>query len=1688
MVLNQGLPKQIAKGAKMNFTVGGKVYKFIVVSPQFSGGWASADMTQSIIEDMKARYRVDASRIYLTGLSAGGQGVWTYVSTSKQYADNIAAVVPVSPAGMGAQLVSNICNTVVAANVPVWQFAGSSDLSGGINFLSNLQTFETKYNSCNPAVKAKSTVVQGGGHNAVTWDAAYDPTHNTNNPNIYEWMLQYTQEGTVTPPPPVQQPPVANAGPQVSLTLPANTAQLDGSASKPATAAISTYEWKKVAGPAQFSITGDKAAKASLTNLVAGTYTFELKVTDQNGLSSTAQTQVAVAPAAAPSCANCKFTITPQSGTQIYGNTLGVQPGDTVCVMAGNYVSLMFNNFTGTPDKPIVFINCGGQVKFGNNGNYGLGFVNSKYFRITGTGSSDKYGFVVDGSAKPLQTGMAVGKECTDYEVDHIEIGHVGVGMFAKINPDCEAINQHPNFVIRNVKLHDLYVHDTEVEGLYVGNTSPNGTEIVCNGQTVTVYPPRIENVKIYNVITKNTGWDGIQVSTAPVGVEIYDNDVSNYGIAKAYGQNAGILLGGSASGVVRNNKVSNGAGPNLMVFGIGQIKIYNNLLTGAGTNPIEPMMDDGIFIDDRKNMYPDKPLQVQVFNNTIINPSRNGIRLLNTYGTVASGNLFYNNIVVNPGQYEVHQEKAYLATQGTVNFEASNNLFVRTLPEAGFVNAAGLDFSLAAGSAAIDAGRDVSSFGVKYDINYKTRPGGAAFDIGAYELAGGGGTGSNKPPVANAGADQTITLPASSVRLNGSASSDPDGTIASYNWAKVSGPEATIAQSTAAATDVTGLTAGTYVFELTVKDDKGATATARVTVTVNTATNKPPAANAGPNVTITLPVNSVRLDGSASSDPDGTIASYNWVKIGGPAATIAQPTAAATDITGLVAGTYVFELTVKDDKGAVATSNVTVTVNSATNQPPVADAGDNITITLPVSSVRLDGSGSADPDGSIASYSWVKLGGPAATIAQSSSAATDVTGLTAGTYVFQLTVKDDKGAVATSNVTITVKTATNQPPVAHAGYNNTVTLPLNSIRLDGSASSDPDGTIASYNWVKIGGPAATIAQPTSAATDVTGLVAGTYVFELTVKDDKGAIATSNVTVTVNSATNLPPVANAGYNTTITLPVSSVRLDGSGSADPDGTIASYNWVKLGGPAAATIAQSASAVTDVTGLTAGTYVFQLTVKDDKGAVATSNVTITVKTATNQPPVAHAGYNNTVTLPLNSIRLDGSLSSDPDGSIASYTWTELGGPVATIAQPGSAVTEVTGITKAGTYVFMLTVKDNSGATASSNVTVTVIAATNTPPLANAGADVNITLPASSAQLDGSASSDADGNIVSYAWAKISGPAATIGQPAAAGTSVTGLTEGVYVFELTVKDNQGATGTDRVTVTVHKADVPNKPPVANAGADITISQPANATQLNGGGSSDADGSIASYAWTKISGPAATISQPGSAVTTITGLTEGTYIFELVVTDNQGATAADRVTVTVLKEVQQGNQPPVANAGPDQTINVNEEELLLIGSGSHDPDGSIVSYSWRQLSGPATVSILSPGSIQTGIAGVIAGEYRFQLTVTDNKGATATATVKVVVIKDAGVDSVAVALFPNPVSTKMQVRINLQGKEEVKALSLLVLNMAGQVQKHIRLGDNPVIQTEVDMSDLGNGIYIVRISDGQGFNYVYKIVKAGY
>ena len=133
----------------------------------------------------------------------------------------------------------------------------------------------------------------------------------------------------------------------------------------------------------------------------------------------------------------------------------------------------------------------------------------------------------------------------------------------------------------------------------------------------------------------------------------------------------------------------------------------------------------------------------------------------------------------------------------------------------------------------------------------------------------------------------------------------------------------------------------------------------------------------------------------------------------------------------------------------------------------------------------------------------------------------------------------------------------TNKPPIASAGPDQVITLPTDSLLLDGSASSDPDGTISVWLWTKISGPASFNINNTSAPkTVVKNLVQGVYQYELTVKDDKGLSAKDTTQVIVNdlSQPNHPPVANAGTDQTVTLPTNSVNLDGSGSTDPDNNI------------------------------------------------------------------------------------------------------------------------------------------------------------------------------------------------------------------------------------------------------------------------------------------------------------------------------------------------------------------------------------------------------------------------------------------------------------------------------------------------------------------------------------------------------
>jgi poly(3-hydroxybutyrate) depolymerase len=179
-------------------------------------------------------------------------------------------------------------------------------------------------------------------------------------------------------------------------------------------------------------------------------------------------------------------------------------------------------------------------------------------------------------------------------------------------------------------------------------------------------------------------------------------------------------------------------------------------------------------------------------------------------------------------------------------------------------------------------------------------------------------------------------------------------------------------------------------------------------------------------------------------------------------------------------------------------------------------------------------------------------------------------------------------------------------------------------------------------------------------------------------------------------------------------------------------------------------------------------------------------------------------------------------------------------------------------------------------------------------------------------------------------------------------------------------------------------NSRPKANAGSDFTISTTNGKVNLSALMSSDEDGTIVRYIWRKISGPAyGSITTPVSedGFTTVSGLSgSGTYQFELKAVDDRADYTLDTIAVTVLNGTV-ANIPPVTEAGENQVIYTTRTQLK--GSGSFDPDGTITSYKWTLVDGPAQYSITNENAANPEIYNLGSGTYKFELEATDNLGA---------------------------------------------------------------------------------------------------------
>ena len=190
-VLNNGIPKLIHEGSfPASFTVNNQNFKFIVLSPQFME-WPEPSHIENIINYAIKNYRVDQSRIYLTGLSMGGGAVWDYSGNNSYYANRIAAIVPVCG---GSWPEPSRAYVIGDADLPVWATHNNGDQTVPVHYTND---YISRINSRSPNPAAKKTIFISDSHDA--WTQTYDPGFNENGLNVYQWMLQYQRSFAVLP-------------------------------------------------------------------------------------------------------------------------------------------------------------------------------------------------------------------------------------------------------------------------------------------------------------------------------------------------------------------------------------------------------------------------------------------------------------------------------------------------------------------------------------------------------------------------------------------------------------------------------------------------------------------------------------------------------------------------------------------------------------------------------------------------------------------------------------------------------------------------------------------------------------------------------------------------------------------------------------------------------------------------------------------------------------------------------------------------------------------------------------------------------------------------------------------------------------------------------------------------------------------------------------------------------------------------------------------------------------------------------------------------------------------------------------------------------------------------------------------------------------------------------------------------
>jgi len=558
-----------------------------------------------------------------------------------------------------------------------------------------------------------------------------------------------------------------------------------------------------------------------------------------------------------------------------------------------------------------------------------------------------------------------------------------------------------------------------------------------------------------------------------------------------------------------------------------------------------------------------------------------------------------------------------------------------------------------------------------------------------------------------------------------------------------------------------------------------------------------------------------------------------------------------------------------------------------------------------------------------------------------------------------------------------------NQPPVADAGDDQSVAKHA-LVQIDGTDSSDPDNDpLADVVWTfesRPPGSAAMLDDPHSLTPSFVADRGGDFILSLMVYDGE---LWSDPDVVVVTATNQPPVADAGEDQTVEVG-DPAQLNAVGSSDPDSDpITGWSWTLEVAPpgSAAALAGAATATPTLTPDVVGSYVISLVVYDGEDWSAPDWVTI-VAELPNLPPVADAGPDQQAVVG-ETVYLSGS-GYDPEGQpIAAWHWSFLHRPDGSMAiLDDPEIRNPTFVPDlADEYMLSLIVSDGVNWSEPDGMTVTA-EPPNQPPVAEAGGN-QYAETGELVQLDGSGSYDPDNDpIVGWRWqfdAKPPGSAAALSDSSLVNPTFVPDLAGGYLLSLIVFDGEDWSAPDAVAV---YAGFPNQPPVADAGEDQIVEMD-DMVQLDGTGSHDPDNDpIAAYRWRlyeRPPGSLAEISDTSSATPVFLADQMGDYRAWLEVSDGEYWSAPD----TVLALAEEGNVPPIADAGDDQEALVGEV-VQLDGSGSFDPESQpIVGWHWQfdAKPGGSQAELSDAGVADPTFLADMEGQYSLSLIVSDGE-----------------------------------------------------------------------------------------------------------